>query len=91
MRLIDADELKAVIIKEYREVFFGSVLWNILNDIPTAYDIDKVIEEITKLRNDAYSYAFKYNDEFMDGESKGLEDALNIIDKHLGQLKEQNK
>lgn len=52
MRLIDADELKATIIEGYREVFFGSVLWNILDDIPTAYDIDKVVEELLEERTE---------------------------------------
>lgn len=51
MRLIDADKLKAVIIEEYKEEFFGSVLWDILNDIPTAYDIDKVVEELKDVGN----------------------------------------
>lgn len=35
MRLIDADELKETIVHNYRRQFFGSVLWNILDDIPT--------------------------------------------------------
>lgn len=51
MRLIDADKLKAVIIEGYRAEFFGSVLWDILNDIPTAYDINKVVEELEEEKN----------------------------------------
>lgn len=35
MRLIDAKELKATIVQNYRREFFGSILWNILDDIPT--------------------------------------------------------
>lgn len=48
MRLIDADELKAITIEEYRVVFFGSVLWNILDDLPTITKDDiraEVIDE----------------------------------------------
>lgn len=43
------------------------------------YDIDKVVEEITKLRNDAYSYAWTYDDEFYDGQSDGLDKAIEIV------------
>lgn len=35
MRLIDAEELKATIVQNYRREFFGSILWNILDDMPT--------------------------------------------------------
>lgn len=51
MRLIDADKLKAVIIEGYKAEFFGSVLWDILDDIPTAYDINKVVEELENYRS----------------------------------------
>lgn len=34
MRLIDADVLKATIVRNYRRQFFGSILWNILDDMP---------------------------------------------------------
>lgn len=94
MRLIDADaliqklyEMKAkeeqyIGLENDVSVTIGSIGFEVMN-IPTAYDIDKVVEEITKLRNDAYSYAFKYNDEFYDGQSDGLEKALDIINKHF--------
>lgn len=35
VRLIDANALKRRIRQDYRREFFGSVLWNILDDIPT--------------------------------------------------------
>ena len=35
MRLINANALRQRIIKDYRKEFFGSVLWNILDDMPT--------------------------------------------------------
>lgn len=40
MRLIDADKLKAIIIEGHRKEFFGSVLWNILDDMPTVTKTD---------------------------------------------------
>lgn len=94
MRLIDADDLsfychydgdcmadknKCKRCNDYT-ISFADV-----QEQPTAFDIDKVVEEITKLRNDAYSYAFKYNDEFNNGQSDGLEKALDIINEHLKQ------
>ena len=35
VRLIDANALKQRIIQDYRRQFFGSVLWNILDDMPS--------------------------------------------------------
>lgn len=35
VRLIDANALKERIIQDYRRQFFGSVLWNILDDMPS--------------------------------------------------------
>lgn len=43
MRLIDADVLKQRIIKDYHKEFFGSVLWNILDDVPTVNGTPKWI------------------------------------------------
>lgn len=63
MRLIDADKLKAIIIEGYREEFFGSVLWDILNDIPTAYDIDKIVGELEQYRKRYESIALSINDD----------------------------
>lgn len=59
MRLIDADKLKAIIIEGYREEFFGSVLWDILNDIPTAFDLNEFESQI---RRQEYNLAL---DDFM--------------------------
>lgn len=35
VRLIDANALKATIVQNHHKEFFGSVLWNILDDMPT--------------------------------------------------------
>lgn len=35
VRPIDANALKATIIQNHHREFFGSVLWNILDDMPT--------------------------------------------------------
>lgn len=65
MRLIDADKLKAIIIEGYREVFFGSVLWNILDDIPTAYDIGWIpVSERLPEEHDSMFKQFKNTDKW---------------------------
>ena len=52
-RLIDADKL----LEELREYHPLSLSYGILSDIeyfPTAYDIDKVIEQLEELKKTAY-------------------------------------
>ena len=52
-RLIDADKL----LEELRECHPLSLSYGILSDIeyfPTAYDIDKVIEQLEELKKTAY-------------------------------------
>ena len=52
-RLIDADKL----LKELRECHPLSISYGILSDIeyfPTAYDIDKVIEQLEELKETVY-------------------------------------
>ena len=59
MRLIDADELKAKISRStcnYPELMWKKVTCDVINNQPTAYDIDKVVEQIQK-------YSFCGNDE----------------------------
>ena len=49
MRLIDADELKAKISRStcnYPELMWKKVTCDVINNQPTAYDIDKVVEQI---------------------------------------------
>ena len=52
-RLIDADKL----LEELREYHPLSISYGILSDIeyfPTAYDIDKVVEQLEELKETAY-------------------------------------
>ena len=49
MRLIDADELKAKISRStcnYPELMWKKVTCDVINNQPTAYDIDKVVEQV---------------------------------------------
>ena len=51
MRLIDADKLKACIIATCDGEITKRVesLWDVINKIPTAYDVGKVIEQLNEL------------------------------------------
>lgn len=58
MRLIDADET----IKQYTQIFVekygidcGKMFQGVLKQMPTAYDVDKVVEEFEEIQNKAVS------------------------------------
>lgn len=58
MRLIDADET----IKQYTQIFVekygiecGEMFQGVLKQMPTAYDVDKVVEEFEEIQNKAVS------------------------------------
>ena len=48
MRFIDADKLKACIIATCDGEITKRVefLWDVINKIPTAYDVNKIVEEL---------------------------------------------
>ncbi len=65
MRLIDADELlKYMEITEIRQYideinkgndnYSSTVLYEYIKDIPTAYDVEKVVEQLEEKRNKMY-------------------------------------
>lgn len=71
-RLIDADLERsriAVVLKESGEgadtkIFSGNDLIKILNNAPTAYDVDKVVEQMEVYKNSEHAdgYEFIIND-----------------------------
>ena len=84
MRLIDADEL----INQGYEIVVDGWQYDSCNksididDIPTAYDIDKVVEELNKIKK----YNLNLADMMLDIQSNGtnrhficLEDAIKIV------------
>lgn len=77
-RLIDADKL----LEELRECHPLSLSYGILSDIeyfPTAYDIDKVVDELMERR---YTYCglFEYEEDlYKDGKFDAYEDAIEIV------------
>lgn len=72
MRLIDADKFKGKVIASHTGC--GVIKLIAINDIPTAYDPDKVVEE---LRNVAYE---RYGNDGMGGERVvNLDDVIEIV------------
>lgn len=58
MRLIDADET----IKQYTQIFVekygiecGQMFQGVIKQMPTAYDVDKVVEEFEEIQDKAVS------------------------------------
>lgn len=72
MRLIDADKFKGKIIAGH--CYSGVNKLINVDDVPTAYDVDKVVEQ---LKNVSYE---RFGNAGMDGENVvNLDDAIEII------------
>lgn len=72
MRLIDADKFKGKVIASHTGS--GVIKLIAINDVPTAYDLDKVVEE---LGNVAYE---RYGNDGMGGERVvNMDDAIEIV------------
>ncbi|MEE0716180.1 MAG: hypothetical protein UCH84_06250 [Eubacterium sp.] len=78
MRLIDADET----IKQYTQIFVekygiecGEMFQGVLKQMPTAYDVDKVVEQLGKKQNNK-GFGGTIQEIFYDS---GLEDAVEIV------------
>ena len=78
MRLIDADET----IKQYTQIFVekygiecGEMFQGVLKQMPTAYDVDKVVEQLDKKQNNK-GFGGTIQEIFYDS---GLEDAVEIV------------
>ncbi|WP_303000197.1 hypothetical protein [uncultured Eubacterium sp.] len=78
MRLIDSDET----IKQYTQIFVekygiecGEMFQGVLKQMPTAYDVDKVVEQLGKKQNNK-GFGGTIQEIFYDS---GLEDAVEIV------------
>lgn len=76
MRLIDADEL----IEEYTQIFVekygiegGEMFKGVIKQMPTVYDVDKVIEQLEQDITEAKGTPYFY------GQIIGLSDAIEIV------------
>lgn len=57
MRLIDADKLKEAInssLNTGRETFSPEIIYEAVDEQPTAFDVDKVVEQIESIKEKEY-------------------------------------
>ena len=86
MRLIDADKLKDTLL-EYNYTTEHNQIFRYINEQPTAYDIDKVVEELEDRVNEAnnnclcemHENGHTLDFENENGRIKGLKEAIEIV------------
>lgn len=78
MRLIDSDET----IKQYTQIFVekygiecGEMFQGVLKQMPTAYDVDKVVQKLNELQNNK-GFGGTLQEMFYDS---GLDAAIEIV------------
>lgn len=80
MRLIDADKLKEAInssLNTGRETFSPEIIYEAVDEQPTAFDLDKVMEQLkTKKTRTA---ALQKASEYFEGETDAFEVAIKIV------------
>lgn len=90
MRLIDADKLKDAInssLNTGRETFPAEVMYEAIDEQPTAYDVDKVVKQLEDEKELAYADFERYAEEVdpcLDSECddffhKGLGRAIKVL------------
>ncbi len=83
MRLIDADAFERFIHEHCQDSLVD--LWcELVKMQPTAYDVDKVVEQLEKLSNDVISNIFAHEGDdhkgiYNDGLSDGYEKSIEIV------------
>ena len=76
MRLIDADELKHVIHCAYSD---DLEILEKIDEQPTAFDVDKVVEQLETKKTRATELKKKYISEYFKGKADGFEFAIKIV------------
>lgn len=80
MRLIDADKLKEAInssLNTGRETFSPEIIYEAVDEQPTAFDLDKVVEQLkTKKTRTA---VLQKASEYFEGETDAFEVAIKIV------------
>ena len=79
-RLIDADALKKALRNCQIESLIAHTeeknVFDIIDEQPTAYDVEKVVEQLEEEYSDI---AFQYENSYKDGFSDGLNRAIRIV------------
>lgn len=76
MRLIDADKLKHVVHCAYSD---DLEILEKIDEQPTAFDVDKVVEQLETKKTRATALKQKYISEYFKGKADALEFAIKIV------------
>lgn len=78
MRLIDADKFKGKVIASHTGS--GVIKLIAINDVPTAYDLDKVAEKLQKISDEAHDLIIVSDSpQYYDGYEDGVDKAIEIV------------
>lgn len=80
MRLIDADKLKEAInssLNTGRETFSPEIIYEAVDEQPTAFDLDKVVEQLKTKKT--ITAALQKASEYFEGETDAFEVAIKIV------------
>lgn len=75
MRLIDAD--KIIDSLGYSDMDFA--IGAVIDEQPTAFDVDKVVEQLETRKTRAAALQKKYTSEYFEGETDAFEFAIKIV------------
>lgn len=81
-RLIDADKLKEAInssLNTGRETFSPEIICEAVDEQPTAFDVDKVVEQLETKKTKATELKKKYIPEYFKGKADAFEFAIEIV------------
>lgn len=76
MRLIDADKLENV---DFSDCIDSMEIMNVIDEQPTAYDVDKVVEQLESELARWQDSGDAYNDEKEKGVATGFRKAIEIV------------
>nr|DAP60791.1 MAG TPA: hypothetical protein [Caudoviricetes sp.] len=76
MRLIDADKIIDSLGNSDMDFAIGAVI----DEQPTAFDIDKVVEQLETRKTRAAALQKKYTSEYFEGETDAFEFAIKIME-----------
>nr|DAV30639.1 MAG TPA: hypothetical protein [Caudoviricetes sp.] len=82
MRLIDADKLKEAInssLNTGRETFSPEIIYEAVDEQPTVFDVDKVVEQLKTKKTRTAALQKKYTSEYFEGETDAFEFAIKIV------------
>lgn len=79
MRLIDADKMKIGISEKIKTSSEASRFIDIINEQPTAYDVEAVCTELSKRADESRKYWQKYDDEQAFGEVEAYCESIIVV------------